>query len=150
MVIWHRVLVTKNTTHTHTWLSVGVCKQQLTTRSNLVSLCDLRKGRTTHPYVKNTNSTSANEHDECAMKRMSKQTSISDLSSRVESAKDFRVRHTMCIVLRSRCEDSDNSMLVAHVQNKDTLHGRPTLLETKQSRSGRCFGYTCVSTETRY
>ena len=136
--MWHRVLVTNNTTHTQSYAYPLVWKQQLTPRSNLVPLCDLEKGRTIHPYVMNTKSTSANPHDECAMKRMSKHTSIIDLSSPVELVKDFHVRYTICIVLRSRCEDRDNSMLVVHVQNKDTSHGRPMLLETKQNRHVWC------------
>ena len=98
VVMWHRVLVTNNTTHTQSYAYPLVWKQQLTPRSNLVSLRGLEKGRTTHPHVKNTNPTSANEHDECTMKRMSKHTSIIDLSSPVELVKDFHVRHTMCVV----------------------------------------------------
>ena len=93
---------------------------------------------TTHPYVMNTHSTSTNQHDECAIKRISTHASIINLSSRVGERLPCATHIVLCgAVVWFYCEDSDSdsdsSMLVMHVQNKDTVHRRPILLEMKEA-----------------
>ena len=94
----------------------------------------------------NTHSTSANQHDECAMKRISTHASIINLSSRVGERVSCAA-HTLCFVVRLCCEDSDSdsSMLVMHVQNKDTVHRRPILLEMKETDTVGAFWMCCMS-----
>ena len=41
--------------------------------------------------------------------------------------------------------DSDSSMLVMHVQNKDTVHRRPILLEMKETDTVGAFWMCCMS-----
>ena len=52
--------------------------------------------------------------------------------------------HTHC-ALCYEDNDSDDSMLVMHVQNKGAVHGRPILLEMKEVDTVGAFRICCMS-----